>query len=86
MEINVNDERKMVEFWLSRDEQSDSALLESLKPQYKKYAEKKYLVAVFQSGKRDLCEATADLLCYNRTRLAQKEIAAERQQAMNGTI
>lgn len=86
MEINVNDERKMVEFWLSHDEQSDPVLLESLKPQYKKYADKKYLVAVFRSGKCDLCEATANLLCYNRKRLAQKEVAAERQREMNGAI
>lgn len=81
MEINVDDEKKIVEFWLSQGEQNDTVLMESLKPQYRKYTEKKYLVAIFRSGTRDLCEATADLLCYNRKRLAQRQVEAERRRA-----
>lgn len=80
MEINVDNEHKLVELWLSHDEQNDPAFLEALKLRYKEYAAKKYLVAVFHSGRRDLYEATADLLCYNRKRTAQLEVAREKRQ------
>ena len=41
-----------------------------------------YLVAVFLSGERELADATSDLLCYNRKRLAEKEVQRQRQQGM----
>ena len=80
MEINVDNERKFVELWLSHDEQNDPEFMESLKARYREYTAKKYLVAVFHSGRRDLYEATADLLCYNRKRTAQLEVAREKRQ------
>ena len=83
MIMNVNDDQKIVEIWLTNAEKQDAVVAEQLKPIYQEYKEKKYLVAVFQSGGRDLCEATADLLCYNRKRLAQKEVERERQQDMS---
>lgn len=80
MEINVDNEHKLVELWLPHDEQNDPAFLEALKPRYREYAAKKYLVAVFHSGKRELYEATTDLLCYNRKRTAQLEVEQEKRQ------
>lgn len=80
MEMYVDDERRIVELWLSHDEQKDPAFMAALKPQYRKYTDQKFLVAVFHSGKRDLYEATADLLCYNRKRTAQLEVAREKRQ------
>ena len=79
MEINVNDNSKTVEIWLSSQEKQDAALREQLRPLYRAYAKKKYLVAVFQSGGRDLRQSTSDLLCYNRKRIAQIEVEKEKQ-------
>ena len=36
-------------------------------------------VAVFLSGEEDLYQQTRDLLLYNRRRLAEKEVQAEKQ-------
>ncbi len=78
MEINVDNERKLVELWLSHDEQNDPAFMEALKTRYREYTDQKYLVAVFCSGRGELYEATADLLCYNRKRTAQLEVEREK--------
>ena len=85
MEINVKDDRKTVEIWLTNTEKHNEALREQLKPLYKEYRDKKYLVAVFQSGSRELADATSDLICYNRKRLAEQETARERQLWMSMT-
>ena len=42
LEINVNDDRKIVEIWLSHSEQADAALREQLRPIYQEYNGKKY--------------------------------------------
>ena len=74
MEMNVRDDVKIVEIWLSNAEKSDPALRERLKDIYAEYKKKKYLVGVFESGQGDLYENTLALLSYNRKRLAQKEV------------
>lgn len=82
MEICVNEDSKLVEIWLTSGEKQNAQLSEQLAPIYRECKEKKYLVAVFQSGERNLYDATADLLCYNRKRLAQREVEEARQQSM----
>ena len=82
MELSINDERRTVEVWLSNEEKSDSAVQQHLKPLYTEYAEKKYTVAVFMSGSQDLYSLTSDLLCYNRKRIAELEIAQEKEQGI----
>ena len=84
MEINVRDHCKIVEVWLSNSEKRDELLRERLKPLYQKYKAQKYLVAVFESGDRDLADATSDLLCYNRKRLAELEVQRQRQEMNAG--
>ena len=74
LEINVHDDRKIVEIWLSHSEQADAALREQLRPIYQEYNGKKYTVAVFQSGTEDLYEQTHQLLLYNRNRAAELEV------------
>ena len=64
--MNVNDSGKIVEIWLTNQEKTDTALQNNLKQLYKKYKDKKYLVAVFESGERDLFEGTRDLLLHNQ--------------------
>ena len=80
MEINVRDGRKVVEVWITNDEQQDQAIKESLKPLYQQYKAKKYTVAVFLSGDRDLAEETGALLRYNRKRIAELEVQREQKQ------
>ena len=82
MEMNVRDDKQLVEIWLTNAEKKDLALREGLKDIYDKYKKKKYLVAVFESGNGDLYEQTRDLLLYNRQRLAEQEVQREKSQQM----
>ena len=74
MEVKVDHDMKLVEIWLTKAEQEDTALRESLRLQYQAYKEKKYMVAQFHSGTQDLYGLTRDLLLYNRKRSAQLEV------------
>lgn len=77
MKINVNDDKQIVEIWLTNSEKNDAALREGLKEIFREYKRKKYLVAVFESGSRDLYQDTLSLLIYNKRRNA--ELAAQRE-------
>ena len=80
MEMNVRDEKQLVEIWLTNAEKKDLALREGLKDIYDKYKKKKYLVAVFESGEKDLYQGTLDLLAYNKRRCAELEVQREKKQ------
>ena len=77
MEIIRDDEKKLVQVWLTRQEVGDEALQNRLKPMYAQWKQQKYLVAVFHSGKEELQRSTLDLLAYNKKRCA--ELAVRRQ-------
>ena len=77
--MEIMEQSKIVELWLTREERDDPAFRESLKPIYQQYKDQNYLVAVFLSGEEDLYQQTRDLLLYNRRRLAEKEVQAEKQ-------
>lgn len=77
--MEVKEQSRIVELWLTREERDDPAFRESLKPIYQQYKDQNYLVAVFLSGEEDLYQQTRDLLLYNRRRLAEKEVQAEKQ-------
>ena len=74
MEINVRDDKKIVEVWLTNQEKRDQELGEQMKNLCRRYREKKYFIAVFMSGDQDLAEETSALLRYNRKRLAEQEV------------
>ena len=78
MEISVRDAQKIVEVWLTKAEKNDPAVAARLTPLYRAYQEKKYTVAVFQSGGADLLGCTRDLLRYNRKRIAELETLREK--------
>ncbi len=80
LEMNVRDDKKMVEIWLTNAEENDLTLRNGLKALYAECAAKKYMVAVFQSGKRDLYESTRDLLLFNRRRSAERAVRQEKIQ------
>ena len=68
MLIRVNDSDKNTEIWLTNSDQQQQI---DLKPLYKEYKSKGYLVAVYMSGKGDLLEYTKDLVCHNYVGKAQ---------------
>lgn len=82
LEVNIRHKSKIVEIWLTNIEKQNKELREQLKPFYQKYKKQDYLVAVFESGERDLCDAASDLLCYNRKRIAQLEVEREKRTGM----
>ena len=84
MEMNVRDDKKLVEIWLTNAEKIDPVLREGLKEIYAKYKAKKYMVAVFESGKGNLYENTRDLLLCNRRRSAEREVQQEKKQRVVG--
>lgn len=72
--MHINDEKKRVEIWLSNAEKKDTELRAGLKELYVQYKRKNYLVAVFESGEKDLYQGTLDLLAYNKRRSAELEV------------
>lgn len=81
--MNVRDDKKLVEIWLTNAEKIDPVLREGLKEIYAKYKAKKYLVAVFESGRGDLYENMRDLLLFNQRRSAEREIQQEKKQRVS---
>lgn len=75
----MRNDSRIVEIWLSNAEKHDTDLRERLKPLYREYKAKNYLVVVFESGEQDLIEATSSLLIYNRRRIAELEVEKEKQ-------
>lgn len=78
MKIDIRDEQKIVEIWLSKAEQGDPGLSDTLRKICAEYGPRKYTVAVFKSGEGDLLDLTSDLLLYNRRKLAEREMKEER--------
>ena len=72
--MNVSDDKQVVEIWLTNAEKKDLTLREGLKDIYDMYKKKKYLVAVFESGEKELYQGTLDLLSYNKRRCAELEV------------
>ncbi|MCD8341873.1 MAG: hypothetical protein LUC87_06930 [Clostridiales bacterium] len=79
MEMNVRDDKKQVEIWLTNAEKNDPQMQVQLRDIYAEYKKKKYLVVVYQSGSRDLYESTLALLAYNKRRVAELDVQREKQ-------
>ena len=80
MEIIQDDAKKLVQVWLSRKESEDAAVQTNLKPMYAQWKKRKYMVAVFRSGKEDLQRSTLDLLAYNKKRCVELAVRREKAQ------
>ena len=78
MELEIKDKQKRVNIWLTHAESQDPVFMESLKPIYKEYKARKYLVAVCASGTENWKSLTCDLLRYNRVRLRELEEKKEK--------
>ena len=79
MEINRDEEKKIMEVWLTRKESQDEALHNRLKPWCAKWKKQKYLVAVYRSGVEDLYRNTLDLLSYNKKRCAELAVLKDKE-------
>lgn len=77
MEVSVHDDIKLVEIWLTKQEQEDAALREQLQRMYQVYKSRSYMVAQFHSGGENLYALTRGLLVFNRRRI--EELAAARE-------
>ena len=80
--MEVKEQSKTVEFWLTKEEKNDSAFREALKPVWHQYKLQKYLVAVFLSGEADLYQQTRELLLYNRQQQAEREVQAAKREGL----
>ena len=78
MEVRVHKDIKLVEVWLTRQEQTDAEILKQLRQMYQDYKSRKYMVAQFHSGGGDLYAMTRDLLIFNRKRIEELAVALEK--------
>lgn len=69
---------RIVEIWLTKQEQKDEALHQTLQKLYQDYSRRKFKVAQFHSGVGLLYDATRDLLVFNRKRIAEMENRREK--------
>ena len=75
MEVNINNNAKRVNIWLTKVESGNPDLQATLKQLYKIYKAQKYLVVVYESGTENLEDLTRELLLYNRIRLQELDKA-----------
>ena len=66
MNLTVNREGKYAIVWMTNAEKADPKVMDSLQPLIEESKEKKYRLAIFESGEQDLVESTKDLLIHNR--------------------
>lgn len=78
LEINIHEDKKVVDVWLTKAEKHDENVSAQLKQLYAKYKNTEYTVAVFESGSKDLYQQTLDLCLYNRNRMAAAQVYRER--------
>ena len=78
MEVRVHKDIKLVEVWLTRQEQTDAEILKQLRQMYQDYKRRKYMVAQFHSGGGDLYAITHDLLIFNRKRIEELAVSLEK--------
>ena len=79
--MEIREQSRTVELWLTREEKNDPAFREGLKPLYQKYKEQNYLVAVYLPGSGELSLETRYLLLYNRRQLAEQAVRQENHSA-----
>ena len=79
MEIYCDDQKKLIQIWLTKQESQDNSLQRRQKHMYAHWKKGKYLVAVYRSGTKDLRSSTLDLLLHNKKVLAEQAAARLRE-------
>jgi len=72
LEINANDETRMVSIWLTNAEQERPSVRQEIARISARNKARKYKTAVFLSGDRDLTDLTQSLLLHNRRKQAER--------------
>ena len=78
MVLKEHEDMKIVEIWLTKQEQEDDDLHQQLQKLYQDYSRRKFKVAQYHSGTGPLYDATRDLLLFNRKRIAEMENRREK--------
>ena len=78
MVLKEHEDMKIVEIWLTKQEQEDEALHQTLQKLYQDYSRRKFKIAQFHSGAGSLYDVTRDLLLFNRKRIAEMENRREK--------
>ena len=78
MKRSIDDKRKLVCIYLDQADQQNPFIQARLQPLYREYKQKKYCVAVLHSGQESLEALTRDLLLYNRRKMEELNMAAEK--------
>lgn len=86
MELNVRNDRRIVEIWLTRDEKRNERVQKEIRLVYQSFKGTGYTVVAFLSGEQILEDTASDLICYNRKRIAQLEVQQEKKQDIAITI
>ena len=73
--VNINENCKMVAFWLTTEENNDETVRASLKPQFQDWKSKHYLPVVYCSGRADLEQCISGIMRNNSTELQHEELA-----------
>lgn len=76
--MEIQQDGKIIEVWLTHAEQDDPAILSQLRKFYAVSKQRGQFVAVYCSGPADLTQQTSSLLCYNRKRIAELEVQTEK--------
>ena len=84
MKIEVLDKEKTVEVWLTNAEKASPAIQAELKTLYAEYKPKKYMVAVYESGRGDLFDDPLALLHYNKRRSAEHVVQQQKRRSAAG--
>lgn len=74
MEINLNNEKRIVYIWLTNAEKNNPAVKAKLDQLYAQYRQKKYMVVTFMSGDQPLQPSIVELLKYNSRKSAEVAI------------
>ena len=67
MEVNVLEQKRRVEIWLTNDDSKSDEVLEAVEQIKKEYRERRFFTVVFHSGAGDLLANTELLLSHNKT-------------------
>lgn len=86
MELNVRNNSKIVEIWLTRDEKQSNRVQKEIKLVYQSFKGTGYTVVMFLSGEQNLEDMASDLICYNCKRIAQLEVEQEKKQDIAVTM
>lgn len=75
LKIVVNENKRIVEFWLTNEEKNNKELKNTIVSDCKEWKKKKFFPVIFESGNGDLKDSIEGLLRHNCETMAQNEIA-----------